>query len=378
MIFLNNYFFVPLQKKIMKKVFFSLCLLALVCNISAQKAAKSSVTQVPNSPKNVILLIGDGMGVTQVFTLMAVQENNAIEQFTHAGFSKTSAADNFITESAAAASALATGKKTNNGYISIDVETKQPLKTLVELSNAKGLSTGVVASCDITHATPAAFLAHTLSRDNYEDIAADILNTRPTLFIGGGKDRFENRRDNRNLSDSLRKQGFQVLYTLDDVQKTQNPKVAGLLYNVHPESMVNGRGDFLKPASQKAVELLAQNPKGFFLMIESSQIDWECHDNRFEGLIGELKDFNHTIQAVLDFAKKDGNTLVIVTGDHETGGLTVPRTDKRGKVLFSRFTTFDHTPVMVPVFAFGPGAENFSGIYENTEIQKKICKLLGL
>lgn len=348
----------------MKKVFFSLCLLAFVYNLSAQK--------------NVVLLIGDGMGTTQVFTMMATQKDNVIEQFPYTGFSKTSSADNFITDSAAAGTAMATGKKTNNGYISVDAETQQPLKTLVELGNTKGLSTGVVAACDITHATPAAFLAHTGGRNSYEDIAADILNTQPTLFIGGGRDRFEKREDNRNLSDSLRKQGFQVLYTLDDIQKAAKPKVAGLLYDIHPASMINGRGEYLKPASEKAIELLNQNSEGFFLMVEASQIDWEGHDNRFDALLGELKDFNHTIQAVLDFAKKDGNTLVIVTGDHETGGLTLPRYDRETDTLFSRFTTYDHTPVMVPVFAFGPGAENFTGIYENTEIQQKICKLLGL
>jgi len=362
----------------MKKVIFSFCLLILVCNISAQKNTKSSAVQNTNSPKNVILLIGDGMGTTQVFTMMTVQKNNTIEQFPYVGFSKTSSADNFITESSAAATALSTGRKTNNNYVSMDPETKQPLKTLVELSNAKGLSTGVVAACDITHATPAAFISHAINRNDYEGIAEGILNTQPTLFIGGGKDRFEKRKDNRNLSDSLRKQGFQVLYALADIQNTQNPKVAGLLFNIHPESMINGRGEFLKPASQKAIELLGKNAKGFFLMIEASQIDWASHDNLFDALVGELKDFDHTIQAVLDYAKKDGNTLVIVTGDHETGGLTLPRADNNGDVLFPRFTTFDHTPVMVPVFAFGPGAENFAGVYENTEIQKKICKLLGL
>jgi len=351
----------------MKKIVFSLFLLVLVSSVSAQ---------VTHSPRNVVLLIGDGMGATQVFTMMTVQEGSAIEQFTHIGFSKTSAADSFITESAAAATAMSTGEKTSDGYISMDAKTQQPLKTLVELSNAKGLSTGVVAACDITHATPAAFLSHAINRSDYEGIAAGILNTHPTLFIGGGKDRFEKRKDNRNLSDSLRKQGFQVLYTLADIQETQNPKVAGLLYDIHPETMINGRGEFLKPASQKAMELLDQNPKGFFLMIEASQIDWVCHANQFEALIGELKDFDQTIQAVLDFAKKDGNTLVIVTGDHETGGLTLPGYDKDNDLLISKFTTSGHTSVMVPVFAFGPGAEHFTGIYENTEIQRKIVKLL--
>ncbi|MDR1951835.1 MAG: alkaline phosphatase [Bacteroidales bacterium] len=346
----------------MKKSVFVCCLLIIVGVVFAQK--------------NVILLIGDGMGTAQFYTMIEIKKDNSIEQFTHVGFQKTSSASASITESGAAATAMATGEKTNNRYISIHPETKQPMKTLVEMSVAKGLSAGVVASCDITHATPAAFLGHSIDRNNFEGLAESMLGTRPTLFIGGGRDRFEKRKDKRNLSDSLRKQGFRVLYTLDDVLKTQNPKMAGLLYDEHPESMLDGRGEFLKPASEKAVELLNQNSKGFFLMIESSQIDWICHENNFEALVPELIDFDNTIHAVLDFAKKDGNTLVIVTGDHETGGLTIPKYDTSG--LWPRFTTFDHTPVMVPVFAFGPGAEKFSGIYENTEIQKKIVKLLGL
>jgi alkaline phosphatase len=329
------------------------------------------------NPKNVILLIGDGMGSTQFFTLITTIKDNSIEQFPIVGFQKTASANEFVTESGAAASALATGRKTNNRYVSIDPETKEPLKTLVQLGNAKGLSTGVVAACDITHATPAAFLSHVDNRNNYEDIAACFLYTNPTLFIGGGRRQFENRRDNRNLSDSLKKQGFQVLYTLDDVLKSRNPILAGLLYDRHPESMAEGRGEFLKPASQKAIELLTQTSQGFFLMYEGSQIDWICHDNNFVDLIDELKDFDNTIHAVLDFAKRDGNTLVIVTGDHETGGLVILERDEKN-TLVSTFTSPNHTPVMVPVFAFGPGAEQFSGIYENTEIQKKIVKLLGL
>jgi alkaline phosphatase len=347
----------------MKKLFLLLFSVVFVLNSFSQK------------PKNVILLIGDGMGTAQVFTMIASWEDNAIEQFPYIGFHKTSSADRFTTESAAGGTALATGRKTNNNMVSVDPKTKQPLKTLVHLSNAKGLSTGVVATCDILHATPAAFLSHSIHRNNYEELAENLLNTRPTLFIGGGRERFEKRSDNRNLSDSLRRQGFQVLYTLDDVLKTQHPKVAGLLFDKHPKSMENGRGEFLKPASQKAIELLNQNSKGFFLMIESSQIDWEGHDNNFNGLVEELKDFDRTIHAVLDFAKKDGNTLIIVTGDHETGGLAV--LDRGGNPL-GRFTTFDHSPTMVPVFAFGPGAEKFSGIYENTEVQRKIVELLGL
>ncbi len=362
----------------MKKLFSLSLLLIVTVSISAQRNAKQPVQQTPNTPKNVILMIGDGMASTQVFALITVQKDNAFEQFKHIGFQKTSSYNNFITLSSAAATALSTGKKTNNPYVSVDPETKEPLQTLVQLSNTKGLSTGVVATCDITHATPAAFLAHNISRYNYEELAADLLNTHPTLFIGGGRNRFEKRKDNRNLTDSLKNQGFQVFYNLNDLLQTQQPKLAGLLYDEHPKSMVQGRGEYLKPASQKAIELLNQNSKGFFMMIEGSQIDWQGEDNTFDGLLEELKDFDNTVKAVLEFAKKDGNTLVIVTGDHETGGLAIPKYDERLGGMMPRFATFGHTPVMVPVFAFGPGAEQFMGIYENTDIQKKICTLLGL
>ena len=358
----------------MKKLFLPLILLVFALNTFAQRNVRT-VLQPPTTPKNVILLIGDGMGTAQVFTLITMREDNSIVQFPVIGYQKTSSADNFVTESAAAGTALATGRKTNNNMVSVCPETREPMTTLVQSANARGLSTGVIASCCITHATPAAFLAHSIHRRNYEEIAEGIVNTNPTLFIGGGRDRFERRSDNRNLSDSLRARGFQVLYTLEAIQRTQNPKIAGLLWDRHPPNMANGRGEFLKPATQKAIELLNQNSRGFFLMVESAQIDWLGHDNDFEALVEELKDFDNTIHAVLDFARRDGNTLVIVTGDHETGGLTIL---ERRNNPFPRFSTFDHSAVMVPVFAFGPGAERFAGIYENTEIHRKIVELLGL
>ncbi|MCL2414250.1 MAG: alkaline phosphatase, partial [Bacteroidales bacterium] len=306
----------------MKKIFLPLILFIFALNTFAQRNVRTA-PQPPPTPRNVILLIGDGMGTAQVFTLISTVEDNSIVRFPVIGYQKTASADNFVTESAAAGTALATGRKTNNNMVSVCPETGEPMTTLVQSANARGLSTGVIASCCITHATPAAFLSHSIHRRNYEEIAEGIVNTNPTLFIGGGRNRFEQRRDNRNLSDSLRVRGFQVLYTLEDIKRTQNPKIAGLLWDIHPPSMADGRGEFLKPATQKSIELLNQNPRGFFLMVESAQIDWLGHDNDFEALVEELKDFDNTIHAVLEFAKRDGNTLVIVTGDHETGGLSV-------------------------------------------------------
>jgi alkaline phosphatase len=164
---------------------------------------------------------------------------------------------------------------------------------------------------------------------------------------------------------------------MDDLLNTQTSKVAGLLYKNHPETAQEGRGDYLPKSTEKAMQLLSKdNSNGFFMMIEGSQIDWENHNNNYLGLLAEMDDFNATINKVLDFARADGNTLVVVTADHETGGLVPFNNDTLVPSLNVRYVSFDHTPVMVPVFAFGPGAEEFCGIYKNTDVQKKIVKLL--
>ena len=250
------------------------------------------------------------------------------------------------------------------------------LPTILELAEEKGLSTGLVATCAITHATPAAFIAHESSRDNYEDIAPWFLKTDIDVFIGGGKKYFENRTDKRNLSDSLKKRNYQVIYYLDDLNTITKDKVAGLLYNNHPPSILEGRGKMLEKSSAKAISILEKNKKGFFMMIEGSQIDWACHSNTEDTLISEMIDFDNVVGMVLDYAKKNGETLVVVTGDHETGGYTLANHDLKDGKLKGKFSTTNHTAVMVPVFAYGPGAEEFMGFMENTDIFFKFRKLL--
>ena len=369
-----------INTKVMKKIFLPLILCVFVLNGFAQiernfYGQRTTLWLPSETPTNVIMLIGDGMGTAQVFALIAAREDNSFMRFPFIGYTLTQSADAFTTESAAAGTALATGRRTNNNMVSVCPETREPMETIIQLSNRRGLSTGVIASSSITHATPAAFLSHNINRRNNDEIAEGIVNTNPTLFIGGGRRHFDGRSDGRNLLDSLRVRGFQVFNTLDDVMQTQNPRVAGLLWENHSPNMANGRGEFLKPATQQAIQLLSQNRNGFFLMVESSQIDWLGHDNDFDGLVQEMKDFDNAISAALDFAERDGNTLVIVLGDHETGGLAVL---ERWNGPFGRFTTFDHSPMMVPIFAFGPGAERFTGIFKNTEVHRRIVELLGL
>ncbi|MBN2766609.1 MAG: alkaline phosphatase [Paludibacteraceae bacterium] len=330
-----------------------------------------------SKPKNLIFIIGDGMGIAQIHTGMIKNGNTLnIEQFKHIGFSKTYSYSHFTTDSGAGGTALATGVKTRNGMIGMSPDSVA-VKSVLHLAEDKKLSTGLVTACAVTHATPASFVAHQINRNMYEEIAADFLKTDIDVFIGGGRNNFEKRLDNRNLSDELRTKGYQVAHTEKDVAAVKSGKLAGLLYPDHTPAMPE-RGNFLPDMSMKAIELLDDNKKGFFLMIEGSQIDWAGHDNNADNIALEVIDLDITIGRVLDYARRDGNTLVIVTADHETGGLTIPDGNIKEKRFNAYFSTKNHSGVMVPVFAFGPGAEEFSGFLENTDFKQKIVNLLKL
>lgn len=329
-------------------------------------------------PKNIILLIGDGMGLTQVSAGMYASKTALnLERFPITGLIKTHSARNLITDSAASATAFACGCKTYNGAIGVN-EKKKPCPTILEQAEALGLATGLVATSSITHATPASFIAHAEQRSQMQEIAGDFLKTDIDLVIGGGMRYFTNRSDKRNLIDEWRAKGYVVSdFNLEPLQQctvsTQHPFVwfssAG-----EPESVLAGR-DYLQAAARLAPDFLSQrSEKGFFLMLEGSQIDWACHDNDGDRAVQEMLDFDAAIGEILKFAEQDGNTLVIVTADHETGGMALLRGKDRNS-LSVEFTTDYHTATMVPVFAFGPGAEKFGGVYDNTEIYFKMRDL---
>jgi len=246
---------------------------------------------------------------------------------------------------------------------------------IVEIAEDNDLSTGLVSTSAITHATPASFIAHNPNRSDYEGIALDFLKTDVDVFIGGGINHFVRRKDKLNLLDSLVIRGYEADTTLDAVLASGAMKLAGLTASEHNPTSLEGRGDMLPLASSKAIEILNKNKKGFFLMIEGSQIDFAGHLNDAEGVIAETLDFDKAVGVAIDFAKKDGKTLVIVTADHETGGVTITGGDNKSHLVNLSFATNDHTAVMVPVYAFGPGAENFEGIYDNTDIFRKILQL---
>ena len=353
----------------MKKTFLLLSVFFFTLSLQPLAAQKK--------PKNVIFLIGDGMGLAQVYSGMVANGNKLeLERCTVTGFSKTYSANNFTTDSGAGGTALACGVKTKNGMIGMSPDSV-PVESILELSERNKLSTGIVVACSVTHATPASFIAHQINRGLYEEIAADYLKTDIDVFIGGGRKYFEDRDDARNLTNELKAKNYQIAYTLNDVLAVKSGKLAGLLYDDQNPGIPE-RGTMLPDATSAAITILENNKKGFFLMIEGSQIDWAAHDNNSQQVIKEMLDFDQTIGRVLDFAKKDGNTLVIITADHETGGMTILDGNFGSDKMKSLFSTKNHSGVPVPVFAYGPGAANFSGFMENISFKSKLEMLLKL
>jgi alkaline phosphatase len=361
----------------MKKYFKLLILTVLGISMIGCSASKKSKVTKEAEIKNVILMIGDGMGLPDVYAAMSVSATPLnIEQCKFIGLQKTYSSNNYITDSGAAGTALATGNKTKNGTIGMDAEGKF-VKSILEIAEEHGLATGMVSTSSVTHATPASFIAHQSSRGSYEDIASDFLKTDIDVFIGGGYDHFAKRKDGLNLVDSLRKRGYEVDTTLNLILSSASSKLAGFTAALQNPYRLKGRGNMLPESTGKAIEILSKKPKGFFLMVEGSQIDWAAHVNFADTVIDETLDFDKAVGVALDFARNDGHTLVIVTADHETGGVTITGGDQKARTVKLSFSTKDHTAVMVPVYAFGPGSEKFAGIYDNTDIFKKIFKAYG-
>ncbi len=321
--------------------------------------------------KNIILMIGDGMGISHVFAAMSANKDQLYLQYAkYIGFQKTKSKNSYKTDSAAAGTALACGKKTNNGALGVD-ENDKPLTSILTIASENNKATGLVGACKITHATPAAFVAHVHSRGQYEDIAEFFITNSLDLFIGGGLDDFNKREDNQSLIPDLEDVGFKVVYSIEEMDNIHTGKVAGLYTGGHIDKYPE-RGEFLPQSTNKALEILSQDTDGFFLMVEGSQIDWGGHDNSVGYVVEEMLDFDRAIGEALKFAEKDGHTLVIITSDHETGGMSVHEANLEKGEVEGRFTTGSHSSLMVPVFAYGPGAEAFIGIYENTEVFEKM------
>jgi alkaline phosphatase len=257
------------------------------------------------------------------------------------------------------------------------------IPTLLEMAKQRGKATGLVATSTITHATPASFASHVKSRNDQHIIAEHFFDNKVNVILGGGRSYFipqsmegSVRKDNRNLVEEFRNSGYTYVETEAELKSASSENLLGLFQldactTEAPEPSI-------ETMTRKAIEILSKDRDGFFLMVEGSQIDWEAHDNNAEGVIRQVLLFDMAVKAGMEFAMRDGNTLVVITGDHETGGMSVTKGALNGKHLEIKWTTGSHTPAPLIVFAYGPGAEIFDGYYDNTDIAKKIAGLMKL
>lgn len=329
-------------------------------------------------PKNIIYLIGDGMGIAQITAARFEKGPLNFERFKVVGLHMTSSNDNEVTDSAAAGTALATGHLTNNGVVGLTPDGK-PVKNLMEYAREKGKATGMVVTATLSHATPAAFSSHVKSRYHYDDIALQQAKAGFQVMVGGGSSNLypksfsgSRRRDEVHVLDIMRN-AMPVVFKFEHLEKIKGDRFSAIFAKGHMP-LASERNYSLGQLVEKAIETLNKRETGFVLMVEGSQIDLRGHANDSEGIISETLDFDTAIKSALDFAECDGNTLVIVTADHETSGMALDnkKTFKNGKVVSPHFASDDHTAAMVPVFAYGPGAQVFGGVYKINELGKKV------
>ncbi len=329
---------------------------------------------VTKKAKNVIVLIGDGMGLAQSCAAYTVNGDLNVFQMKNIGFIKTFAKDYYTTDSAAGGSALATGVKTNNRYISTNPNGTVN-RTICEVLHQSGIKCGVVTTSDIADATPAAFYGHSTERDNADEITSWLTHGALDLLCGTGMKALTKRNDGLNLMSRLKEQ---YLITTDIGAIDKTPKKTICITQEFEEGTTAKTIDLLKEVTIKSINKLnSENQSGFFLMIEGGKIDWAGHANSLPASILENLNFDAAVAAAMKFADEDGETLIIVTADHETGGLNIVDGNTEKHEVVGSYMTHDHTPIMVPIYAYGPGSQKFTGVYQNTEVYDKILKCMG-
>jgi len=402
---------------------------------SAAALAVAAVFQTPGAPsaeasaskaRNVILFVGDGMGAAQReairLSTVGLKGQLAMDDMPYAGLIHTSSTVH-VTDSAAAATAFASGVKTYNGAIGVDAN-KKPVKTIMEYAKDAGMSTGVVTTSQVTDATGAAFGAHVDDCSKQSDIALQYLTkSKLDVILGGGEDFWypagqvggfkdepaedpseKSKGTQGNLVAKAKQLGYSYVTNKAGLQQAKGTKLLGLFANEEMfQQKPEGEGDIYNPVvslpemAKKAIDTLAQNKKGFFLMVEEEGTDEMAHQNNAKLTIKSGQELDKAVQVAKDFAKKNPDTLVLVLADHETGGFSIEDVDGQDEsgdgiskedgpfaianskeTFMVDWTTSGHTAVDVPVTATGRNAGLFTGTFENTEIFKKLMLATGL
>ncbi len=327
-------------------------------------------------PKNIVILIGDGMGITQITGGWIYKRGHLpLKRFTDVGLMTVHPIDALITDSAAGATAFACGKKTRVGMLGVD-SAGRPLTNLFDIARKHKKKVGVISTVAVVDATPAAFVAHVPHRRMYDSIAVQYLHNMPDVVIGGGRKFFESHLlPTAKTYRRLRRKGYDIITHPDSIVYASRKRLIALVADVDLPPPAR-RKLFSLMAWNTAHRLLSKNKHGYVLMIEGGQIDRACHANHPDWYRQEIIDFFNVVEDVLHQAEKDGETLVIVLADHETGGLAIPHGDLTTGEAELKWTTGHHTADLIPVFAYGPGSERFRGVYDNTDIFRKLRALI--
>lgn len=357
--------------KIFLKIYILLIIPIFFLSCTGQSQSKEIVEVKPS----IILLVGDGMGLSQLSTAFYYGDMDPnFARFKEIGLIKTSSSKHKITDSAAAATAFACGEKTYNGAVGLDSDSTI-IPNLVEILSTVGYNTGLISTSSITHATPAGFYAHVTSRSLQFEIAENLVTSEVDFFAGGGTSWFKDRKDGKDLITELENNGFTINADIENVEMEAKNKYGFLLAENGMPKVTEDRGSFLPDYTKLALDYFTKSEDSFFLMIEGSQIDWAGHDKNPDYLIAEVIDFDKAVGVALDYAEQHGNTLVIVLADHETGGFALGIKDGDYAIIKPEFATSGHSTTLIPVMAFGPGCEDFKGIYENNRIFHKILNV---
>ncbi|MBQ9410483.1 MAG: alkaline phosphatase [Bacteroidales bacterium] len=328
-----------------------------------------------NEVRNIIFMIGDGMGLEQVSCAWVLNYGKLnIDNFTSVGISRTWCTNELITDSGAGGTALAAGQKTGYSHVGTAADSTDLYSILVDAAKL-GKSTGVAVTCHFADATPCDFCCHNEYRYNQEDLIADYVNCGVDYLAGGGLDWFTvNRKDGRDITKEMAAAGYNVALTEEELMEADLPVIGILSPDNLPVAME--RGDLFRHMVARGLEELSENENGFVMMIEGSCIDDWLHGNNIEKAMEELLDFDRTLGDVLEWAENDGHTLVVMTADHATGCLTLQDGNLEEGLIGVHFASESHNGIAVPFYAWGPGSAQFTGIRENEDWGKLVASFV--
>ncbi|NQD72049.1 alkaline phosphatase [Sphingobacterium shayense] len=326
--------------------------------------------------RNVILLIGDGMGMGHVQAVISANRGQAnMSKMKHIGFSFTSSFSPGNTDSGAGGSAIATGQKTLNEHLSVDTN-GNPLPRIPSIIRPWGVHTGIVSTGDLSDATPAAFYTSNKDRNASEAISNSLIYNKDTdILVGGKPSAYNDSKKWNQFAAALRGNEFDLPVSKQEFLASKSERLIYFLPDSLTRPVKDGRGPILSEILVATIDKLKHRDQGFFIMAEGAQIDWGGHARDLEYTLTETQDFDQAVGEALRFADHDGNTLVIVVADHETGALSLLDTDWKSGFVHGNFASNDHSSMAVPVFTYGPGAQNFTGFFQNTYIFDRIVAL---